>query len=654
LWHICSARCNRKKGLALNFFETNGKFDQAVRRVTALVLVALITVGGFTFMQSSGNELRYEAAEYVEPNVRVALTLEDEGYSSYSVTTTNGYRFGIIDCITDEFTVFGSCNLTDCRGDLDNNYYIEVYSLAVGESQKDLQKEEDLIILYSLLAGYGMEMIPSYNDGFCYRMGPFTSAEEATVMMEAFMTDIDLMNQINAESGADQYLLGVRVAEPTASSVLFSSTGGVPLFCFSSSGDRLALAVEPIGEDACSKHGSYTYPGIIEFRRYVKDDYNVLIVVNILPLETYVPCVNSWEIYTTWPLETHKTFSVLVRTYTVRSGSRHWGIRCDMCYDIDCQAYKGNGKVNESVAQAAKETAGQILSYNGQPAAVFYSAVSGGSTVNCEEAWYSSDIPYLKAKPAPWEKYLDYDRYTTRAEWHKEFTGLELYNKLKATGSHAALKGEIVDVHIDQYCTNSNYIYQITYTDKYGNTSTTKRSDTIRKQLGFDSANFVVGKNGQTVSYPEYSLDCFPSVYSEGYNGYGEYLSFDQTDLKGLLSDLSTVGVNTSSASVLFASGRNTYNLKNYNVKVLKSSSSVMVNEKGLPDILNGKTVFKMREMTLQGSDGKFIFEGRGWGHGIGFSQYGIWDLTLLGYDYKTIFAYYLTDSEIIHISDLE
>ena len=207
---------------------------------------------------------------------------------------------------------------------------------------------------------------------------------------------------------------------------------------------------------------------------------------------------------------------------------------------------------------------------------------------------------------------------------------------------------------IDQYCTNSCYIYQITYTDKYGNTSTTKRSDTIRKQLGFDSANFVVGKNGETVTYPEYSLDCFPSVYSEGYSGYGDYLTFDEADLQGLLSDLSMVGVQKSSVSVLFSNGISAYNLKNYNVKVLKSSSSVMVNEAGLPDILNGKSVLTMREMTLKGREGKFIFEGRGWGHGIGFSQYGIWDLTLLGYDYKTIFKYYLTDSEIIHISELK
>ena len=79
-----------------------------------------------------------------------------------------------------------------------------------------------------------------------------------------------------------------------------------------------------------------------------------------------------------------------------------------------------------------------------------------------------------------------------------------------------------------------------------------------------------------------------------------------------------------------------------------------MVNEKGLPDILNGKQTLTMRELTLSGEDGKFIFEGRGWGHGIGFSQYGIWDMTLLGYDYQTIFKYYLTNSEIIHISDLD
>ena len=638
----------------MEFFKFKGSFDRVVRRTTSLVLALLIVLGCFLFTSGSPSDLQYEALEYEEPNVRVALTLESEGYTSYAFTTEKGVKFGYIDCNTDEFEIIGTTNTLSCRADLDNNYYIDLYGLKVGEEERNIRDAETLMLLESMLAGYGLELLDSYNDRFCYRMGPFTSQEEADMMMDLFMTDIGVMNEINAASGADQYFLDVAVSAPGANSVSFSSSGGILLFTFATTNENLALAVEPVGENATTKAGSYTYPGIMEFRRYQKNGYDVMITVNILPLETYVPCVNSWEIYTTWPLETHKTFSVLVRTFTVRSGSRHWGIKCDMCYDIDCQAYRGSSKVNNAVAQAAKETEGMILSYNGAPAAVFYAAVSGGSTVNCEEAWFSSDIPYLKAKPAPWEQYRDYGRYTERAVWHKEYTGLELYNKLKATGSHSALKGEIVDVHIDSYCTNSCYVYQITFTDIYGNTSTSKRSDTVRRHLGFDSANFVVGKNGDTVEYREYSLDCFPSVYSEGYDGYGEYLDFESVSLTALLSDLASVTVSSDSASVLFSEGSKILNLKDYNLKILKATSHVMVNEKGLPDIVNGTPVLKMREMTLSGAEGKFIFEGRGWGHGIGFSQYGIWDLTLLGYDYKTIYKYYLTNSEIIHISELK
>lgn len=637
----------------MKFFQIKGQADLVVRRIASLVLCLLMILGGVLLTEGSSHDMQYEAADYVEPIVRVALTLENEGYTSYSVSTASGYTFGYMNCSTDEFVPVGTTSLTSCRADLDNRYYIELYSLAVGEEELDLFSEDGVLILESLLAGYGMDLIPSYNDRLCYRMGPFDTSEDAEAMMELFVSDIGAMNEINAATGAAQYILGVQVSAPKSSSVAFSGSGGALLFSFSSENVNLALAAEPIGEDATSRSGSYTYPGIMEFRRYAANGYDALITVNVLPLETYVPCVNSWEIYTTWPLETHKTFSVLVRTFTVRSGSRHSAIKCDMCYDVDCQAYRGNSKVNATVAQAAKETEGMILSYNGAPAAVFYAAVSGGSTVNCEEAWFSSDIPYLKAKPAPWERYKDYDRYTERAEWHKEYTGLELYNKLKATGSHSALKGEIVDVHIDSYCSNSCYVYQITFTDIYGNKSTSKRSDTIRRHLGFDSANFVVGKNGETVQYHEYALDCFPSIYSEGYNGYGDYLDFEAASLTALLSDLSSITLSTDAASVLFSDGARVLNLKDYNLKILKATTDIMVNEKGLPDILNGKPVLKMREMTLSGADGKFIFEGRGWGHGIGFSQYGIWDLTLIGYDYQTIFKYYLTNSEIIHISEL-
>ncbi len=48
----------------------------------------------------------------------------------------------------------------------------------------------------------------------------------------------------------------------------------------------------------------------------------------------------------------------------------------------------------------------------------------------------------------------------------------------------------------------------------------------------------------------------------------------------------------------------------------------------------------------------KFIFQGKGWGHGVGLCQYGMKGLSDLGYSYRQILDYYYPGSEITKIKD--
>ena len=49
--------------------------------------------------------------------------------------------------------------------------------------------------------------------------------------------------------------------------------------------------------------------------------------------------------------------------------------------------------------------------------------------------------------------------------------------------------------------------------------------------------------------------------------------------------------------------------------------------------------------------DGRFIFKGRGWGHGVGLCQYGMKGLSDRGYTYEKILDYYYPESEIKNLS---
>jgi stage II sporulation protein D len=40
-------------------------------------------------------------------------------------------------------------------------------------------------------------------------------------------------------------------------------------------------------------------------------------------------------------------------------------------------------------------------------------------------------------------------------------------------------------------------------------------------------------------------------------------------------------------------------------------------------------------------SDGVYIFWGRGWGHGVGMSQWGAYHMAQMGYSYQEILKFY-------------
>ena len=42
-----------------------------------------------------------------------------------------------------------------------------------------------------------------------------------------------------------------------------------------------------------------------------------------------------------------------------------------------------------------------------------------------------------------------------------------------------------------------------------------------------------------------------------------------------------------------------------------------------------------------------FIFEGRGWGHGVGLSQWGTKGMAEAGYTYKQILEHYFPGTEV-------
>lgn len=117
-------------------------------------------------------------------------------------------------------------------------------------------------------------------------------------------------------------------------------------------------------------------------------------------LEDYVTCVVASEIGNA-ELEACKALAVAARTFAVSRGVLTGKVISD---DASiAQAYRA-GRINYSVAKmAAKQTMGQILTYNGKPISAVYSESNGGRTYSSKEVW-GADHPYLIAQSDPWDK----------------------------------------------------------------------------------------------------------------------------------------------------------------------------------------------------------------------------------------------------------
>lgn len=134
-----------------------------------------------------------------------------------------------------------------------------------------------------------------------------------------------------------------------------------------------------------------------------------LSVVNELELESYIAGVINNEISSKWPVEAVKAQAVVARTYAMYQMNNH----PDSPYDIEGtvmgQVYSGAAAEDPDATRAVSETAGEILTFAGEPALTVYHSNAGGMTDSSRDIW-SEYYPYLLSVTSPFDK--DAPRYT--------------------------------------------------------------------------------------------------------------------------------------------------------------------------------------------------------------------------------------------------
>jgi stage II sporulation protein D len=115
-----------------------------------------------------------------------------------------------------------------------------------------------------------------------------------------------------------------------------------------------------------------------------------------VPLEVYVARVLAGEGEPNAPEATQQALAVAIRTYAVFNTGRHGREGFDLCDSTHCQVPRS---AHANSRRAALATAGRILTYDGAPAEIFYSASCGGRSETASAAWPTIGVtrPYLRS-----------------------------------------------------------------------------------------------------------------------------------------------------------------------------------------------------------------------------------------------------------------
>ncbi len=316
-----------------------------------------------------------------------------------------------------------------------------------------------------------------------------------------------------------------------------------------------------------------------------------LTVSNVVGLDDYANCVISREMSSSWPLEALKAQAICARNYYETSLGRHTADGYDICPTAHCQAYYGMGRTNERTAQAAAETAGLRAWYQGEPVNTYYFSSDGGATEDVRNVWSdNSNMPYLCGVIDPYEDYVA-DK-NANSSWTVQFTSSQLTEKLRAKGYNC---DTVTDV-------------QLTFTPT-GNVKT---------------LTFVDAK-GTRYPYTKTSVKSFLDLKSIHYNVTASGGGSDgvyYTDGGGTLSSLDGAYAIGGDGSVSQIAG-NPYVITGSGTQALPAPGGAAAGEK------------------------VFTFQGAGWGHNVGMSQFGAYAMALQGMSYLDILTFYYPGIEI-------
>lgn len=330
--------------------------------------------------------------------------------------------------------------------------------------------------------------------------------------------------------------------------------------------------------------------GECKYRDNIEINVNggTITAINVIDKEHYLYGVINSEMPASWSIEAQKAQAVAARTYIAATGNKH--DIYDLCDNTNCQDYNGIAKESELGRQAVDETAGIEIYYDDEPISALYFSSDGGATQNSEDVWLS-EVPYLRGITDEYEKEC--------MEWTRTFTYSELTDICRAKGYNIGTVNKIVPEYNDK-----GICMSITF---YGtNGSKTVSKEEVKTVFSVSNDGSLISRNFKIDGADSVEI---PSVYIVGKD--------ENTNI--LLNNIIA---------------------ENSFGETIKIENSVVASAAD-----GDKTIISAQQQN--GNNDSITINGRGYGHGVGMSQYGAKAMAEAGFSYDEILKYYYSGIEV-------
>jgi stage II sporulation protein D len=333
-------------------------------------------------------------------------------------------------------------------------------------------------------------------------------------------------------------------------------------------------------------------------------DSTRLLTINYVELENYLYGVVPNEIPSSWGIEALKAQAAAARTYAVTS------INPRQIYDMEdnqnSQVYMGYDYEKPSTNRAVDETRGEKIYYDGELIQAFYHSTSGGRTENSENVWYEA-LPYLRGVE---DEFSDKSG-SPHSYWETTLYKEDIIRSLNLDGNRV---NELYGIEIKEVSENNRVLECIFLTDA-GKISYKKEN--VRLLLGLKSSWFTIDSGNSFYFINEYVAS-------------GEKNNVPVPS-RGILDVITDDDYEDSDEEIrpIMGSILDSYAITSNGTKKIQRDKLAFISSKGVSIIdTNSK---------------HYVFSGRGWGHGIGMSQYGAKQMAEEGYSYIEILKHYYT-----------